>query len=121
MKPVLIFFSLTLVILSSACTSAPKPLPLKVYSEPAGAYVVYRVDSTTAKDEPWIFIGTTPLESTLLIDSEIARNAGKLSVRVMKEGYFDSKKEWDADKLKKEAKQRKMLFWNPNLVEQQAR
>jgi hypothetical protein len=109
----------TLIILSTACTSSPKALPLKVYSEPAGGYVVYRIDSTTSEDEPWVYIGTTPLESTLLIDKNIAKKAGKLSVRVMKEGYFDSKKEWDADKLKKESEQRKMLFWNPSLVEHQ--
>lgn len=109
----------TLIILSSACSSSPKALPLKVYSEPAGGYVVYRIDSTTSEDEPWVYIGTTPLESTLLIDKNIAKNAGKLSVRVMKEGYFDIKKEWDADKLKKESEQRKMLFWNPSLVEHQ--
>ncbi|MCK5360311.1 MAG: hypothetical protein KAJ95_06765 [Gammaproteobacteria bacterium] len=107
------------LILTTACSSGPKVLPLKVYSEPAGGYVVYRIDSTTADDEPWIYIGTTPVESTLLIDKNIAKNAGKLSVRVMKEGYFDIKKEWDAEKLKEESEQRKMLFWNPSLVEHQ--
>jgi hypothetical protein len=120
MKPTLTFSLLTLLLLSSACSSSPKVIPLKFYSDPAGAYVIYRVSSTTA-DIPWVYLGTTPLESTLQIDKSLAKNASKLSVRVMKEGYFESKKEWDADKLKKESKQRKMLFWNPSLVEHQTK
>jgi hypothetical protein len=121
MKSLTTIFVFTLIIFSTACSSSPKALPLKVYSEPAGGYVVYRIDSSTSKDEPWVYIGTTPVESTLLIDKDIAKNAGKLSVRVMKEGYFDIKKEWDADKLRKESEQRKMLFWNPSLIEHQAK
>ncbi len=121
MKQVLILFLFMLFLLTSACSSNPRPLPLKVYSEPAGAYVVYRIDVSSSADEPWVYIGTTPLESTLLIDPNIAKDAGKLSVRVMKEGYFDIKKEWDAEKLKEESKQRKMLFWNPSLVEHQVK
>ncbi len=120
MKPTLIFSLLVLFLLSSACSSAPKVIPLKVYSEPAGAYVIYRVSSTSG-DVTWVYLGTTPLESALTVDSDMAKNSSKLSVRVMKEGYFDIKKEWDAEKLKKESKQRKMLFWNPSLVEHQKR
>ncbi len=120
MKPVLLFSLLTIILLSSACSSSPKVIPLKVYSEPAGAYVIYRV-SSTAGDVPWVYLGTTPLESALTVDRDMAKGASKLSVRVMKEGYFDLKKEWDADKLKKESKQRKMLFWNANMIEHQKR
>jgi hypothetical protein len=116
MKSLSAILVFSLLILSSACSSSPKVLPLKVYSEPAGGYVVYRIDSSTTEDEPWVYIGTTPLESTLLIDKNIAKKAGKLSVRVMKEGFFDMKKEWDADTIKEESEQRKMIFWNPSLV-----
>jgi hypothetical protein len=31
------------------------------------------------------------------------------------------KKDWDAEKLRKESEERKMLFWNPGLVEQKAK
>jgi len=121
MKSVLVFFSISLLLLTSACSSAPKALPLKVYSEPAGAYVIYRIDASTSDDEPWVYIGTTPLESTLLIDKDLAKKAGKLSVRVMKEGYFDINKEWDAERLREESEERKMLFWNPGLVQHKAK
>ncbi|NOY16115.1 MAG: hypothetical protein GXP23_04100 [Gammaproteobacteria bacterium] len=120
MKPTFIFFLLSILLLLSACSSTPKVIPLKVYSEPAGAYVIYRI-SRTSTDAPWVYLGTTPLESALQLNSDMAKNSSKLSVRVMKEGYFDIKKEWDAEKLKKESKQRKMLFWNPSLVEHQVR
>lgn len=120
MRHLLLLTILATVILSSACSSAAKVIPLKVYSEPAGAYVIYQVSSPDG-DVPWVYLGTTPLESALTVESDMAKNASKLSVRVMKEGYFDLKKEWNADKLKKESKQRKMLFWNANMIEHQKR
>ena len=117
MKPLFILFSILMVLLFSSCSSAPKTVPLKVYSEPSGGYVVYRVDSNSDVDAPWVYLGTTPLESSLQIEKALAKNARKLSIRVMKEGYFDISKDWEPEKVKSEIKERKMLFWNPSLVE----
>lgn len=104
------------VTLLTACSSAPKNVPVKVYTEPAGGYVIYRVDSGNESAPPWIYLGTTPLETTVALDKS-AKKAGKFSIRIMKEGYFDSNKDWEPEKLQKELKERSMIFWNPGLVE----
>ena len=117
MKSYFIIFAISMMLLSTSCSSAPKQVPLKIYSEPAGGYVIYRLDNEAEADAPWIYLGTTPLESTLVVESNVAKKTRKLSVRVMKEGYFDTSKDWETEKVKEEYDQRKMLFWNPSLVE----
>ncbi len=117
MKPVSILSAISMLLLFSSCSSAPKTVPLKVYSEPAGGYVIYRVDSNSDVDAPWVYLGTTPLESSLQIEKALAKDARKLSVRVMKEGYFDISKDWEPEKVKADIEERKMIFWNPSLVE----
>lgn len=117
MKPSILILSVSIILLSSACSSAPKSVPVKVYSEPAGGYVIYRLDNEAEADAPWIYLGTTPVESTLVIEDDVAKKTRKLSIRVMKEGYFDTSKDWETELVKQEYAERKMLFWNPSLVE----
>ena len=111
MKAIVVFSAISMMLLFSSCSSSPKTAPLKVYSEPAGGYVIYRVDSGSEVNSPWVYLGTTPLESTINIEN------ASLSIRVMKEGYFDISKDWEAEKVKSDIDERKMLFWNPHLVE----
>jgi len=121
MKSYLIGFAITMMLLFSSCSSAPKQVPIKIYSEPAGGYVIYRLDNEAEADAPWIYLGTTPLESTLVVENNVAKKTRKLSMRVMKEGYFDSSKDWETEKVRQEYDQRKMLFWNPNLVKHETK
>ena len=116
MKLSSVLVAVSLALLASSCSSAPKPIPVKVYSEPAGGHVVYRVDRDSDSDAPWIYLGTTPVESVLYIEKKTAKKANKLSIRVMKEGYFDISKDWQGDTIKDQVEERKMLFWNPSLV-----
>ena len=117
MKAISILSAISMLLLFSSCSSTPKTVPLKVYSEPAGGYVIYRVDSNSDVDAPWVYLGTTPLESSLQIEKALAKDARKLSVRVMKEGYFDISKDWEPEKVKADIEERKMIFWNPSLIE----
>lgn len=117
MKLFYIISAISMMLFFSSCSSTPKTVPLKIYSEPAGGYVVYRVDSTSDVDAPWVYVGTTPLESSIQIEKALAKDARKLSVRVMKEGFFDISKDWNPEKIKADIDQRKMIFWNPSLVE----
>ena len=117
MKSITYAVVLSMALLLTACSSSPKSVPIKVYTEPAGSYVIYRVDSGSETDSPWIYLGITPLESTLSYDKKI-RKAKKISIKVMKEGYFDINKDWEPEKLKDELKERNMIFWNPGLVQQ---
>lgn len=121
MKSYLTGFAITMMLLFSSCSSAPKAVPIKIYSEPAGGYVIYRLDNEAEADAPWIYLGTTPLESTLVVENNIAKKTRKLSMRVMKEGYFDTSKDWETEKVRQEYDQRKMLFWNPNLVKHETK
>ena len=116
MKPLISLCAVSMMLLFSSCSSAPKPVPIKIYSEPAGGYVIYRLDNEAEADAPWIYLGTTPLESTLVVEDKVAKKTRKLSIRVMKEGYFDMNKDWQTDKVKQEFEDRKMLFWNPSLI-----
>ena len=116
MKPVILSFVISLTLLSSACSSGPKTVPIKIYSEPAGGYVIYRLDTKEKDDAPWIYLGTTPLESSLDFEKSVAREARKISFRIMKEGYFEINKDWQPEKIEAEIKQRNMLFWNPSLI-----
>jgi len=117
MKSNIFISAVLMMLLASSCSSAPKAVPVKVYSEPAGGYVIYRVDREADKDAPWIYLGTTPVETVLYIEKKTAKKANKLSIRVMKEGYFDIHKDWEGEKIKDEIEERKMIFWNPNLIE----
>jgi hypothetical protein len=100
-----------------SCASTPETVPLKIYSEPAGGYVIYRVDEGGTEDSPWIYLGTTPLESSLKYDKHLT-HAKKVSFKIMKEGYFTINKDWESEILKNEVKERNMIFWNPGLVRQ---
>ena len=86
MKSFSLLIAFFLVSFLTACGSSPKTVPIKVYTEPAGSYVIYRVDSGSEAESPWIYLGTTPLESTFNFDKK-ANKAKKISIKVMKEGY----------------------------------
>ena len=116
MKQVMLLIAFIAPLLTTACSSTPKTVPVKVFSEPAGGYVIYRIDAKDRDESPWIYLGTTPLQSTLNFEKDIARKARKVSIKIMKEGYFDSNKDWQPEKIEEEFKERKMLFWNPSLI-----
>ena len=121
MKSNIFILTILMMLLASSCSSAPKAVPVKVYSEPAGGFVIYRVDREADKDAPWIYLGTTPVESVLYIEKKTANKANKLSIRGGKGTRFNVEKEWEGEKIKDEVEERKMLFWNPNLVQQKAK
>ena len=85
MKPNFGLLAISMTLLVSSCSSAPKPVPIKIYSEP-------------------------------VVEDDVAKKTRKLSIRVMKEGYFDMNKDWQTEKVKQEFDERNMLFWNPSLI-----
>ena len=56
MKPNFGLLAISMTLLVSSCSSAPKPVPIKIYSEPAGGYVIYRLDNEAEADAPWIYL-----------------------------------------------------------------
>ena len=102
------------VALSSGCASN-KNLPMKVQSDPLGAYVVYQKHSGTS-DADWIYLGKTPLNIQRSIGDRKLNKDESLRLRVMKDGYSDQVRDWSASDIEQDIDQMGHLFWNPRLV-----
>ncbi len=87
------------------------PVNFKVHSEPEGAHVIYRQGN-----EPWIYLGVTPLSSFEMIDEKLLEEKDEISLRTMRCGYMDQTKEWNNEQLKDELKDNGNVFWTPRLV-----
>ncbi len=121
-KRLLALFSLlALLALVSGCSSSVRTVRFKVNSEPEGAHVVYRV---LGEDIPcqgqWIYLGNTPLRSVRQFSDEQLEKVGKITLKVMRRGYYDQVREWDGPSFLEEAEGRGVIFWTPELVPQPA-
>ncbi len=104
------------VLLIGACASAPRTVPFNVHSDPQGAYVLLQVQPPVGPAADWVFIGNTPLNSVREMDLDTAKKAKTVTLRVMKEGYFDQTKVWVGDVFVGEAKDKGKIFWTPRMV-----
>lgn len=103
------------------CATTHKTVPLRVQSDPLGAYVLFQVQAD-ARDErsyDWVYIGTTPLDTRRSVTSNDLDNADAFVVRVMKEGYLDQQKSWTGEQMVNEAKSKGVVYWKPRLVKAQ--
>ncbi len=112
---------LALLVLSSACSPSVRTVRFKVNSEPEGAHVVYRVlgDDVPCQGQ-WIYLGNTPLRSVRRYSDEQLEHIGKITLKVMRRGYYDQVREWDGPSFLEEAEGRGVIFWTPELVPQPA-
>ncbi len=101
--------ALFLAILNGCATQYP--VNFKVHSEPEGAHVIYRQGN-----EPWIYLGVTPLSSFEMIDEKLLEKKDKISLKTMRYGYMDQIREWNSEQLKNELKSNGNIFWTPHLV-----
>ena len=116
--PQTIALAATFVILgfSGGCASN-KNLPMKVQSDPLGAYVVYQKHTNSSNDgKDWIYLGKTPLNLQHSIGDRNLKNNESLRLRVMKDGYSDQVRDWSGKDLETDIEQMGHLFWNPRLV-----
>ncbi len=95
----------------SSCASKNAAVEIKVHTEPEGAYIVYKQD-----DNPWIYLGTTPLNIIETLPTENLDEEHTLTLRAMRSGYFDQLKEWHGDELEEEIENKGMIFWTPRLI-----
>jgi hypothetical protein len=94
-----------------------KNLPMKVQSDPLGAYVVYQKHTTSSNDgKDWIYLGKTPLNIQQSIGDGNLKNNESLRLRVMKDGYSDQVRDWSGKDIEADIDQMGHLFWNPRLV-----
>ena len=112
-------FLLGVVLLSlTGCATQYKTVPLRVQSDPLGAYVLFQVQAD-AKDErsyDWIYLGTTPLDTRRTVTETDLENADAFVVRVMKEGYLDQQKSWTGEQMVNEARSKGVVYWKPRMV-----
>ncbi len=54
------------------------PANFKVHSEPEGAHVIYRQGN-----QPWIYLGVTPLSTLEIIDEKALETKDKISLKTM--------------------------------------
>ena len=112
--------ALGIVVLSMAlatgCAST-RAVPFTIQSDPLGAYVLLQVKtSRTGDSSDWVFVGNTPLSTTRSLNDRDLQSAETVTIRIMKEGYFDQSKQWSPKSLLVEQKEKGMVFWNPRLV-----
>ena len=103
------------LVAAGGCASN-KALPMKIQSDPLGAYVVYQEKTSSSSDNAdWIYLGKTPLNIQRPIDNKIDKD-DSLRLRVMKDGYNDQIRDWSGDDIETEMDELGHLFWNPRLV-----
>jgi hypothetical protein len=72
--------------------------------------------SRSGDSSDWIFVGNTPLSTTRSLSQRELQSAESVTIRIMKEGYFDQSKQWSPKSLLGEEEEKGMVFWNPRLV-----
>lgn len=107
----------TAMLVVSGCSSKKATVNFKVNSEPEGSYVLYQA---LGKDLPcggqWIYLGNTPLRGVHQFSEKQLENTGKITMKVMHDGYRDQTREWDGPSFWEEAEGRGVIFWTPELI-----
>lgn len=111
------------LVLAAACLmvgcAGRRDVSFTINSEPPGAFVVFHLSETRKRQgADWIYLGTTPLvvERELNL-RQVKREA--VTLRVMKEGYFEQQKQWTGAQLIREWESKGGISWSPHLVHYQ--
>lgn len=110
----ILFFSAALII-HAGCAST-QTVPMKVQSDPLGAYVLMKVKGGENVESDWIFLGSTPITTQRRFDKDQLGKNRVLVLRLLKDGYLEQTKEWQGNELRSIRKEDGHLFWNPKLV-----
>jgi len=101
--------------LGSGCASV-RDVNLTVTSEPPGGYIVLQIFVPQQGLSDWVYLGNTPLVTVHQVNIQQANAAKTVTLKVMKEGYFDQTKVWAGNRFLREFKKQGGVFWNPHLV-----
>ena len=96
------------------CGSTKKQVPISVLSDPLGAYALIQVEYKKQDNSDWVFLGPTPVTLNRTIKLE---GATRISIRVIKDGFYDQTKSWEAKKFLREYKNNNKVIWSPSLVQ----
>ena len=107
--------TLLICLMVSACGSNKKTVSLNLQSDPLGAYALLQVKYKGEEDSDWIFLGPTPIT----IDKSIRmEGASSVSLKVIRPGFYEQVKTWNAKDFIKEQRRNKEIIWVPNMVQQ---
>lgn len=120
--------ALTILLLTSmvviGCGPSVRNIHFKVNSEPEGAHLVYRLSPMVENekmdsDQPvaadWIYLGNTPFQGMRRINDDLLVDSTKITLKVMRAGYYDQIKEWDGASFLDEAESKGRIIWFPRL------
>ncbi len=105
------------VLISTGCSSRTATVHFKVNSEPEGSHVLYQaIGKDVPCDGRWIYLGNTPLRGVHQFSQKELKGTQKIVMKVMHDGYYDQKREWDGPSFWEEAEGRGVIFWTPELI-----
>lgn len=102
--------------LQAGCASS-RTVPMKVQSDPLGAYVVMKIKGGEKAESDWIYLGNTPVTTQRRFSKTDFESDHVIVLRVMKDGYVEQMKEWRGNEFERTVKKDGQLFWNPKLVD----
>jgi len=109
------FFLAAVLGIASGCASN-QTIPMKVQSDPLGAYVLMKYKGEESADSDWIYLGNTPLTTQRRFHKDNLTDSQVLVLRLMKDGYLEQTREWHGRDLRDIEDEHGQLFWNPKLV-----
>lgn len=110
-----LFILTSLLILLTACGSGKKNFSMNVLSDPLGAYALMQITYKENENADWIFLGPTPIDIQKQVQWDAAQT---VSLKVLKDGFYEQVKTWKAKDFLKEHKANNGITWVPNLVQQ---
>ena len=117
MKKSMKLISITLLAgLALGCAST-RDVPMTVHSDPLGAIVLMQTGDEDGTQSDWIMLGNSPMQITRNFGT---KSTTSVSLRVIKEGYFEQVKTWEIGDFLSENKEQGRVVWVPHLVESKA-
>ena len=104
---------LLITLALGACSSAPKQIPVAVHSDPLGAFTVMQVQFSDGNSSEWAYIGITPVDINRSFNVSTAKS---VTIKVIKEGYFEQTKTWEMREFNDLVKSQGQVLWVPHLV-----
>ena len=102
--------------LALGCAST-RDVPMTVHSDPLGAIVLMQTGYEDGTQSDWIMLGNSPMQVTRNFGT---KSTTSVSLRVIKEGYFEQVKTWEIGDFLSENKEQGRVVWVPHLVESKA-
>ena len=103
-------------IFIAGCANRMKDVPFTVNSRPPGSYVLLQTLVPDKDMYDWVYLGTTPVAFEREMDFKQLKKADSISLRILKEGYFEQTKTWSSEDFIDLYDDKGGISWDPHLV-----